>query len=216
VSHAQGRHLQLIPSTDRAPEPVTVDGRNLLRRLGRIDLASVDMAVWLHLSLREVAGSGEGARGTGGRFNPPNSFPVVYGTLARETAGAELTRLAYRNSIAIGSSLPRHVYRCRLRSTKVIDLRQPLVAASLGFSETESVEAARHVTQLIGEMAHALGFEAIIAPSVTGSGDMIAIFPEYVHRSTLDIRHIELWALPSDVPGNDDERWDPALVEVGH
>jgi RES domain-containing protein len=208
-------HLQTVPSTERTgvggtqsgpprsrrgPQPLT-DCRDLLRRLGRVQLSCVDTAVWLHLSLREVAGSGEGARGTGGRFNPPNSFPVVYGALGRETAGAELRRLAHRNAISIASFLPRHIYWLRLRSSKVIDLRCPEVASTLGLPGTGFPETSQEDTRLIGELANALEFEAIIAPSVTGFGSMIAIFSDRVDRSTLDIRHKELWANLDDVPG---------------
>lgn len=177
-----------------------LDDLDLVRRLGHVKLTSVDVAVWRHLSLREIPGSGEGARGMGGRFNPPGSFPVVYGTLGRVAAGAELRRIARSNPIGIEKLLPRHLYRFRLRSTKVVDLRQPSVREALGLPRLGLLGVDAVHTQLVGEVARALGIEVIAAPSATGIGDIVAIFSDLIPGSTWDIRHVELWTSADDVP----------------
>ncbi len=42
-----------------------------------------------------------GARIRGGRWNPPDSFSVLYLALERQTAAAERTRLAQRQAIPV-------------------------------------------------------------------------------------------------------------------
>ncbi|MDE0674208.1 MAG: RES family NAD+ phosphorylase [bacterium] len=46
--------------------------------------------------------SGEGARRFGGRFNQPDSFPVLYLCTTRKCASAELKRKAYRQGLMPG------------------------------------------------------------------------------------------------------------------
>lgn len=218
MSDARGkRHLRLVSPTD--PQPVgAVSGlesnrlaprqlfppedHGLVRQLGSVELDSVDTAVWRHVSPREQPrpDSGEGARELGGRFNPAHSFPVVYGSLSRATAGEEFRALAQRNQMAIGKLLPRHLYRFRIRSSIVLDLRRPEVRESLGLPLASIADIPRTRTQLIGELSHALGIGAIIAPSPTGDGDMIAVFPELIPSATWDMRHIELWMTEDEVP----------------
>lgn len=54
--------------------------------------------------------SGVGARRAGGRFNPPNSFPVLYLCTTRPCAAAELTRQAKRQGLRFDDFLPREVF----------------------------------------------------------------------------------------------------------
>jgi RES domain-containing protein len=178
-----------------------LDDRELVRRLGRLEPASIDVAVWLHLGLNEVPGSGEGARGSGGRFNPPNSFPAVYGSLGRATACAEFRRLAQRNTVGLANLLPRHVYRFRLRSMEVCDLRSPQVLERLGMPMDGLASVPSSRTQLIGELARSLGIAAIVAPSVTGIGDVAVIFSDLIPRSAICARHVELWTTIDDLAG---------------
>jgi RES domain-containing protein len=202
ASPLRAQHRSAISTQEAPPAPV-LDDRDLARKIGRIEPMVMDVAVWRHLGLRETPGSGEGARGMGGRFNPPDSFPVVYGTLGRLAVGAEFRRMAQCNPIGIERLLPRHVYRSRMRSAKVLDLRRASVWEILGFSSARIQDVHPTHTQLIGELARALGFEVVVANSVTGIGDMVAIFSDLVPRTVLDFRHMELWASPEDVPGAD-------------
>jgi RES domain-containing protein len=210
-------HLHLVPSGDlglditesesglRVPTPSLEgigDDRDLIRRIGRVELINLDKAVWRHLSPYEQKhpGSGEAARGTGGRFNPPGSFPVVYGTLRRATAGAEFWLLARRNPIDPSWLLPRHIYRFRFSSDKVLDLRSSSVREAIGLSGIALEDVPAMQTQLIGEIAYGLGIEAIVAASSSGHGDMVAIFTDLIPRSCWEIRHVELWQRIDDIP----------------
>jgi len=136
----------------------------------------------------------------GGRFNPPDSFPVVYGTLSRAAAGAEFRKLANNNRIGVEFMLPRHIYRFRFRSAQVVDLRIPSTRNALGLPRSGLSEVHVLDTQLIGELARSLLIEAIAAPSSTGIGDMVAIFPDLI---SVDMRHVELWEREDQIPSFD-------------
>ena len=97
------------------------------------------------------------------------------------------------------------MYRFRFRSPKILDLRLQPMRHDLGLSPERLAGIDTNYTQLIGEIARALGIEAITAPSPSGAADIIAIFPDLKPESTADIRHVELWARVSDIPGATDE-----------
>jgi hypothetical protein len=54
--------------------------------------------------------SGDGARRVGGRFNRPDSFPVVYLCTTRPCVVAELTRQARRQGLEVEDLLPRELW----------------------------------------------------------------------------------------------------------
>ena len=217
MSEARERcHLRLVTTIEKLPpaeqhDPVhqsinRISDRDLARRLARIKLASIDAAIWRHMSPREHSrpDSGDGATGTGGRFNPPDSFPVVYGSLSRSAAGAEFRRVAQRNPIGIENLLPRHLYRFRIKSDSALDLRLPSVREALDLPEIRSAAIHRAHSQLIGEMARALGIHLIVAPSAIAEHSMAAIFPDLVPQHSWEFRHMEIWMNISDVPGTAD------------
>jgi RES domain-containing protein len=197
--------MQTAPAEPGATDLLASDmlDRDLARRLARVELVEIDAAIWRHMSPCEQSrpDSGDGAIGTGGRFNPPGSFPVVYGTLRRAVAGAEFRMLARRHPIGIDNLLPRHVYRFRIKSSKVLDLRLSSVRKTLGLPSGGMASIHRTHTQLIGELARALGIDVIVAPSAAGRGAMVAVFPELISKSAWEFRHMELWIRMTDVPG---------------
>jgi RES domain-containing protein len=216
-----GRHLRLvspgeIPPTAERPAPVwrPVDDiwdRELARRLARIELASIDTAIWRHTSPREQSrpDSGQGAIGTGGLFNPPGSFPVVYGSMSRTAAGTEFRRLARRHPIGIENLLPRHLYRFRIKSGSALDLRLPHIRQALGLPQIGDAAIHRTRSQLIGEIARTLEIDVIIAPSSSGGHAVAAIFPDLITRPAWEYQHMEIWMRMSDVPGSTDLQSGP-------
>jgi RES domain-containing protein len=216
VSQARRGHLRLVSTGElptapagpasAVPQVGSISDRDLARRLARVELVSMDRAIWRHMSPGEHSApdSGAGAIRSGGRFNPRGSFPVVYGCLGRDTAGAEFRRLARRHPIGIDNLLPRHLYRFRIRSQMTLDLRLASVQTVLGLPQTGQVSIHRAHSQLIGEVARALGIDVIIAPSITGEGAMAAIFPELISRSAWEFRHMEIWISATDIPGTRD------------
>jgi RES domain-containing protein len=178
---------------------------NRCPQASRIELASIDTAIWRHMSRSEHSrpDCGDGARGTGGRFNPPGSFPVIYGSLSRAAAGAEFRSMTRRHPIGIENLLPRHLYRFRVKSKSALDLRLPTVRDALDLPDMESAAVHLAYTQLIGELAHDLGIGLIIAPSSMGHA-IAAIFPELTPSSYWEFRHMEIWITMADVPEQSD------------
>ena len=66
----------------------------------------------------------EGSRIHGGRWNPRESFPVLYLALSVATAAAEFYRLADRQGIEAARLLPRRLYRYEVQLSAVSDLTQ--------------------------------------------------------------------------------------------
>jgi RES domain-containing protein len=122
--------------------------------------------------------SGDGARLHGGRWNPPASFGVVYAASDMATVDAEFRRLIERAGLPPGSLQPRQLSTIRLKLRNVLDLRAADVLQALSLSRAELLGEDLSLSQLVGEVAHELGYEAVIAPSVTGEGDVIAVFPD--------------------------------------
>ncbi len=143
--------------------------------------------------------SGEGARIQGGRWNPPNSFPVLYLALDSSTAAAEFYRRAEREGRRPQDLLPRRLYHYRVELGAVLDLgtQDKLAQVGLSFVEVSSDDLSR--CQVVGEAAHYLGFEGVLAPSATNAGQNLAVFFDRLQAaSTVLPLDSELWeALPN-------------------
>lgn len=141
--------------------------------------------------------SGEGARIQGGRWNPPNSFPVLYLALDRATAAAEFYRRAEREGRPPADLLPRRLYRYRVELDGVLDLPDPDGLGKAGLSLTAVSSDHLSSCQAVGDAAHYLGFEAILAPSATGAGRNLAVFFDRLRPgSTVDPLDFETWEVP--------------------
>ena len=120
--------------------------------------------------------SGAGARSQGGRWNPPQSFATLYLAVERETVEAEFARMAARQGLPLTAFLPRRMYRYEVKLSAVVDLRQPSARQALDLSDDQLSADDLRACQAIGEAAQYLGREAILAPSATGAGTVLAIF----------------------------------------
>jgi RES domain-containing protein len=134
--------------------------------------------------------SGEGARINGGRFNPPDSFPVLYLCTTRLCAAAELAHRGERLVIGVAGLLPRVLYRYQVTLDRVLDLTSTETLEHLGVTTAQIIGTDLVPPRAIGEAAHATGFEAIRAPSATGVDDVLAVFPELLASGRL-IPHLE-------------------------
>jgi RES domain-containing protein len=143
--------------------------------------------------------SGEGARIQGGRWNPSNSFPVLYLAVDASTAAAEFFRRANREGRPPEDLLPRRLYRYRVELSAVLDLRGPdeLTQVGLSFLDLSSDDLSK--CQAVGEAAHYVGFESIRAPSATSVGGNLAIFfDRLLPDSMVEPLDFETWeSLPS-------------------
>ncbi|HEX2403089.1 MAG TPA: RES family NAD+ phosphorylase [Acidimicrobiia bacterium] len=143
--------------------------------------------------------SGEGARIRGGRFNPPDSFPVLYLCTTRPCAVAELNHLGQRQLIGVEGLLPRVLYRCEISLDHVLDLTSEAVIEFLGFTEQQVIGSDLSIPRQIGELAHATGSQAIQAPSATGVDQILAVVPDLLGSGRLLPEILEHWDSTEDL-----------------
>ncbi|MGH2573280.1 MAG: RES family NAD+ phosphorylase [Actinomycetota bacterium] len=152
------------------PDPRLI---SLIDELPRVPLIG---EAFRHLGPGYPPASGEGARIQGGRWNPPDSFPVLYLALQRETVIAELYRRAEREAVPPANLLPRHLYRYQVQLHEVLDLTVQMAAETLGLSAEMIRGVDPSPSQAAGNAAHYAGFEGLRAPSATGIGEVLAVF----------------------------------------
>ncbi len=119
--------------------------------------------------------SGEGARRFGGRFNPPNSFAVLYLCTTRPCVVAELTRQAKRQQLDVEQLLPRELWRVQTQLTRVLDLTDTKTLIVLNLNDADLVHDDHQLTREIGEVAYQHEFQAILTPSATGVENVLAV-----------------------------------------
>lgn len=154
---------------------------------------------WSGTAYRHVAAgrpplSGEGARITGGRWNPRGSFAVLYLGLSEETVVAEFQRFAKRQGLAPESFLPRAFYTYDVALDGVLDLRDPAARKTLSLADRDLSDDDLRACQAIGEAASTSGIEAIIAPGATGRGDVCAVFVGALGaKSHVEVVDSQIW-----------------------
>ena len=141
--------------------------------------------MYRHMSPHRVPTSGAGARQFGGRWNSPDSFPVIYTAISEETARAEFIRLAARSNRNIAEFLPRHLYTLEVNLTSLLDLRPGNALRTVNLAVDDMFADDLRSCQLVGDAAHKLGREGILAPSATSTGPVLAIFELNLHAKSV-------------------------------
>ena len=168
---------------------------DLLAAVEGLDPAPYSDEAFRHLAEQYSPLSGAGARSQGGRWNPPESFSTLYMALERETAVAEFMRMVERVGREPSDFLPRRLYRYRVELNELLDLRSDEARAMLGLGDEILRGADPTRCQEIGEAAHLLGFEGVLAPSATGSGSVLAVFFERMSpSSSVEVVDSEVWS----------------------
>lgn len=144
--------------------------------------------------------SGEGARRAGGRCNPPDAFPVLYLCLSTSCVRAELGRAAAQQGFAVEDLLPREVYRIELALDRVLDLRSEDTRSHLGVELDDLLGRDLHKPRRIGALAHELNIQAVILPSATGVGQVIAVFVRNIGTGRAEPHLDQVWMQPKDLP----------------
>ncbi len=168
-------------------------------RLGTAPLVPYAGHAWRHQAPLYNPRSGEGARQSGGRFNPRGSFPVLYLCLSQPCVVAELQRLAERQPIGLDGLLPRHLYIYDISLDRVLDLANTGTRNPLGVELEALIDNDWTTCQLLGVAAHALGTQAIRTPAATGVGEVLAVFPENLGTGTVEPRLAEEWNTRADI-----------------
>ncbi|MCW3019408.1 MAG: hypothetical protein JWN10_1716 [Solirubrobacterales bacterium] len=170
---------------------------HILARVDALDPIAVTTEAFRHVAHDRHPLSGSGARLHGGRWNPPESFSTLYLALERKTTVNEFYRLAARQGRAPDDFLPRRMYRYEVALGAVLDLRDPPARASLNLNDAELTANDASKCREIGESAHYLRLEGILAPSAAGQGTVLAVFFDRLRVDSY-IRDIdyEPWAAP--------------------
>ena len=101
---------------------------------------------------------------------------MVYTALDVATVDRELARAARKAGLSASSLAARRLATIRVRLSRVLDLTSDQVRAALGVTEAELTADDPAVPRSIGEAAHHLGYEAVLAPAAAGPGQALAIF----------------------------------------
>lgn len=100
----------------------------------------------------------------------------MYAATDVATVDRELARAARRSGLSVRQMSPRRLATIRVRLSRVLDLTRPDIVNALGVPAGALVDEDTSMPRRIGEAAHHLGYEAILAPSATGEGTVLAIF----------------------------------------
>lgn len=145
--------------------------------------------------------SGRGARIQGGRWNPRDSFSVLYLGLDEQVIVAEFRRLVERQARTVNDFLPRMLYRYDLELNALLDLRSEDARAAVGLSLADIRADDLRACQVVGEAAHHGGQEGVLAPSATGVGEVLALFVDRLEAASSVVPEaVDVWKIPADVP----------------
>jgi RES domain-containing protein len=166
----------------------------LVARVDGVGAAAYRGDAFRHLPPAYDPLSARGARIHGGRWNPPDSFAVLYLGLDRRTVVDEFERLARRQRRDPADFLPRAFYRYDLTLQSVLDLRDADALEAIGLSSAELTSDQLEACQRVGRAAHNAGREGILAPSAAGDGTVLALFLDGMQPgSTIAPTRMEIW-----------------------
>ncbi|MBA3360622.1 MAG: RES family NAD+ phosphorylase [Acidimicrobiia bacterium] len=168
-------------------------------------IASVEPAVYRGSGYRHQSPgydplAGEGARIIGSRFNPANSFPVLYLCTSRACAVAEFKRLGEQHVIGGSGLLPRELYKYQVQLSRVLDLTSPTTLAMIGIEPSRLVGPDWSECQQLGQDAYTAGFHAIRSRSATGVDEILAVFSDRIGaEAKVEPRLVEVWSAEADL-----------------
>jgi hypothetical protein len=113
---------------------------------------------------------------------------------------AELDRSAAQQGLAVEDLLPREVYRIELALDRVLDLRSEEVLGKLGVELDDLLARDLSEPRRIGALAHELNIQALILPSATGVGQVIAVFIRNLGTGTAQPHLDQVWTRLEDLP----------------
>ncbi len=137
--------------------------------------------------------SGAGSRFASGRFHVKGQFVIVYTGTSLETAQWEYFHTARSVGIDPAFLLPCTAVSAAVTLSKVLDLTDARVRRALQVTLRElrsagwSGSSAETGPQLLGRLAHAAGFEALLVPSAGGGQNLNILRQNLRPGSAVDI-----------------------------
>jgi hypothetical protein len=91
-------------------------------------------------------------------------------------------------NLPLAAALPREVFVSTVSLDHVLDLRASEALAGLEVTRNQLLAADQARSRVVGEAVNRPGVQALIAPSATGVGDVLALFPENLSAGTIEPR----------------------------
>jgi RES domain-containing protein len=141
--------------------------------------------------------STSGSRAAGGRYNHPGIAGVLYSSLNKATAIAEVMR-----GLRIRGVDPKHfgpqdwwIYEIRVQVSSLVDLRNDAARSDLGVTAEALVGDDPAETRRIGNYARENGFQAVLAPSAAAKDqnnlvvfmDRLRAHPEVISSTPVNL-----------------------------
>ncbi len=177
--------------------------RRSAREVARVPRTNVAGLWERHVSATYAARALQGSA-HGGRWGPANGFPVIY--LGRPTVSVVVE--AYRHLIDPFEGMrtdylqPRVLISCQVDAKNVLDLRASEHRLQVGLTDDDILSAIgdHDACVQVGSIAHQLGCHGVIAPSATGLGETLALFPYHLSVDELPvaISRVQWETLPGD------------------
>lgn len=168
-----------------------------VERVGQVGATVFDGVAFRHVSPTAEPLSGTGARIHGGRWNPPNSYATLYLGTDRETVVREFHRMARKQGLDAADFAPRDICSIRVHLESVLDLTPADTRAALGLTDSLLVRGDATYCRAVGEAAHYLSLEGVLAPSATGEGTVLAVFLGRLSGgSRVELVDVERWDVP--------------------
>lgn len=141
------------------------------KRFLEIKPISIDASYYRMVSQKYDALNTNGSLLYPGRYNS-GEFLVLYASDSREVCAAELAR-----KTEIKTKLVYKIAKLNVKLRKVFDLTNEKNLKALDIQEDNLIGSSWNFTQHIASLAYRKGYEALLAPSVTGKGNNIILFP---------------------------------------
>ena len=154
-----------------------MERRDLYEALAALGTIPFKDTVFRHVSIEFDCHSGEGASNRGGRWNPPDSFPTLYTALSLQTTAAEFLRLATRLNLSPDLLLPRKICHLTASLTSIADLTSAKALETVGLRPADVVSDQWSKCRQVGEAVCKFGLEGLLAPSASGTGEVLVVFP---------------------------------------
>lgn len=172
----------------------------LVASVDRLPATNFAARAFRHQAARYDPLSGRGARINGGRWNPPNSFSVLYLALDEVTVALEFRRHAARQGRSVTHFLPRTLYAYDLTLQNILDLQDEEARRVMGVTTNQITSDDLRPCQHVGEAAQHVGREGILAPSATGVGMVLAVFLDSISAgSSIEPHAAGVWKAPGDL-----------------
>ena len=110
---------------------------------------------------------------------------------------AEFERAARKHCLSPEQFLPRNLCTIRVSLSALLDPRGEESRAAIELSDEQLHADEPASCRDVGEAAHYLGLEGVLAPSATGAGTVLAVFLETLRPgSEVEVVRTELWDQP--------------------